>query len=75
MLFYFGSLLATEVEETAVVQNAMKLREALAEGSFEWSEMNLRAVRHNDDELDAKTLRLDDCHSEAEESSCCKSIF
>ena len=57
------------IEETAESQGRPK---ALAEGSFTWSETNLTAMRHNDDELYAKTLRLDDCHSDKDGQSIFK---
>lgn len=66
------------IEETAEsqgrpeVQDAIKVRKALAEGSFTWSETNLTAMRDNDDELYAKTLRLDDCHSDQDGQSIFK---
>lgn len=66
------------IEETAEsqgrpeVQDAIKVRKALAEGAFTWSETNLTAMRHNDDELYAKTLRLDDCHSDKDGQSIFK---
>ena len=50
------------------VQEALRIRSALASGTFQWSSdgaamLKEHAVDGSDELLCAKTLRLDDCHS------------
>ena len=44
------------------VQEAMKVRSALANGTFKWTECSLAAMKDGHDKLRAPTMRLDDCH-------------
>ena len=44
------------------VQQAMRVRSELANGTFKWTASSLETMKDGCDKLKAPTLRLDDCH-------------
>ena len=44
------------------VQQAMRVRSELANGTFKWTASSLETMKDGYDKLKAPTLRLDDCH-------------
>ena len=52
------------------VQEALKIRSALAAGTFEWTAEGAILLKVDCDELRAPTLRLDDVHSQQSPQDC-----